>query len=178
MKIFIGGSVSEDLDEKYKKESEKIVDFILENNFDVICCADLRGIIGELYKKIKEKNKAKIILTLPKVYLKYAKGIEDKIDILTDTINERTDKSIKEADVCLFLPGGIGTTYEILSSIETKRAGEHSNKIIIVNLFGYYNDFLKMIENMCYKKFVELEDKNNYKVVESIEEAIDIIKDS
>lgn len=176
MKIFIGASVSEDIDEKYIKQGKKLVDLIVENNYDVVCCADLRGIIGNLYKRIKEKNKANIILTLPKIYLKYSKDIEDKIDILTETINERTEKSIKEADVCLFLPGGIGTTYEILSSIETKRAGEHSKEIIIVNSFGYYDDFLKMIDNMCDKRFAKVEDKDTYKVVNTVEEAIEIIK--
>ena len=53
MKIFIGGSVSENIEEKYKIEGEKLVDLIVENNFDVVCCADLRGMIGNLYKKMK-----------------------------------------------------------------------------------------------------------------------------
>ena len=149
MKIFIGGSVSENIEEKYKIEGEKLVDLIVENNFDVVCCADLRGMIGNLYKKMKEKKNSKIILTLPKIYLKY---------------------------VCLFMPGGIGTTYEILSSMETKRAGEHNNKIVIVNLFGYYNEFFKMLDEMYEKNFINESDKNMYKIVDTIEEAIDYIK--
>ena len=35
MKIFIGGSVSENIEEKYKIEGEKLVDLIVENNFAV-----------------------------------------------------------------------------------------------------------------------------------------------
>ena len=165
MKIFIGGSVSENIEEKYKIEGEKLVDLIVENNFDVVCCADL-----------KEKKNSKIILTLPKIYLKYAKDIKDEIQIVTNTINERTDESIKNSDVCLFMPGGIGTTYEILSSMETKRAGEHNNKIVIVNLFGYYNEFFKMLDEMYEKNFINESDKNMYKIVDTIEEAIDYIK--
>ncbi len=176
MKIFIGGSVSENIEEKYKIKGEKLVDLIVENNFDVVCCADLRGMIGNLYKKMKEKKNSKIILTLPKIYLKYAKDIKDEIQIVTNTINERTDESIKNSDVCLFMPGGIGTIYEILSSIETKRAGEHNNKIVIVNLFGYYNEFFKMLDEMYEKKFISESDKNMYKIVDTIEEAIDYIK--
>ena len=72
---------------------------------------------------------------------------------------QRTDKLIKNADACLFMPGGIGTTYEILSAIETKRAGEHSKEIVIVNLFGYYNEFIKMLNSMYEKKFA-----NEYKL--------------
>ena len=110
------------------------------------------------------------------IYLKYAKDIKDEIQIVTNTINERTDESIKNSDVCLFMPGGIGTTYEILSSMETKRAGEHNNKIVIVNLFGYYNEFFKMLDEMYEKNFINESDKNMYKIVDTIEEAIDYIK--
>lgn len=176
MKIFLAGSVSDDIDEKYKKEGEKLVDFIIENKFDVICCADFRGMIGTMYRKMKEFNQAKMILTVPKIYLKYTENIKEKIDIITDTINERTDASIKNADICLFMPGGIGTTYEMLSAIETKRAGEHNKEIIIVNLFGFYNDFITMIDNMNNKKFVKTEDKNVYKIINTVEDAIDYIK--
>lgn len=175
MKIFIGGSVSRNIEEKYKKEGEKLVELILQHNIDVIACADLRGMIGLLYTKMKEANKNKIYLTLPKIYLKYAKDIEDKIDILTDTINERTEESIKQADGCLFMPGGIGTTYEILSCIETKRAGEHNKKIVIVNSYGYYDDFIKMLKNMENKGFVEEKDFNVFKVVDTVEQAVEYL---
>ena len=175
MKIFIGGSVSDSIEEKYKKEGERLVDLIIDNNLDVIVCADLRGMIGLLYAKIKEKNKNKIILTLPQIYLKYAEDIKDEIDILTENINERTEKSIKEADACLFMPGGIGTTYELLSAIETKRAGEHDNKIILVNSYGFYDDFLYMINNMEQKGFVDSKDKDVFYVANTVDEAIKYI---
>lgn len=176
MKIFIGGSVSDNIDDKYIKQGDKLVEFILKNDFDILCCADLRGFIGKLYKQMKEKADKKITLTVPKVYLKYAKDIEDKIDIFTNTINERTDESIKNSDVCLFMPGGIGTIYEIMSTIETKRAGEHNNKIIIVNLYGYYDEFIKMLGKTYSENFTEEIIRQTYKIVNSIEEAIDYIK--
>lgn len=175
MKIFIGGSVSDNIEEKYKKEGEKLVDSIIKNNLDIIACADLRGMIGLLYEKIKKSNKNKIYLTLPKIYLKYAKDIEDKIDILTDTINERTEESIKQADGCLFMPGGIGTAYEILSCIETKRAGEHNKKIVMVNSYGYYNQFIEMLKNMQNQGFVEEKDFDVFKVANTVDEAIEYL---
>lgn len=176
MRIFIGGSVSDNIDEKYIEQGEKLVNLIIQNGFDVLCCADLRGFIGELYTKMKENENCKIILTIPKVYLKYAKNMEDKIDIVTDTINKRTDESIKNSEACLFMPGGIGTIYEIMSTIETKRAGEHNNKIVIVNLYGYYDEFIKMLEKIYSENFAEDIDRQVYKIVNSVEEAIDYIK--
>ena len=60
--------------------------------------------------------------------------------------------------------------------METKRAVEHNNKIVIVNLFGYYNEFFKMLVEMYEKNFINESDKNMYKIVDTIEEAIDYIK--
>lgn len=176
MRIFIGGSVSDNIDKKYIEQGEKLVNLIMQNEFEVLCCADLRGFIGELYTKMKESSNKKIILTIPKVYLKYSKNIQDKIDIVTNTINERTDESIKNSDACLFMPGGIGTIYEIMSTIETKRSGEHKNKIVIVNLYGYYDEFIKMLEKIYNENFAENKDRQVYKIVNSIEEAINYIK--
>ncbi len=176
MRIFIGGSVSENIDNKYIEEGNKLVELILENDFEVLCCADLRGFIGKLYSNMKKRTDKKIILTVPKIYKKYTTNIKEKIDIVTNTINERTDESIKNSDVCLFMPGGIGTIYEIMSTIETKRAGEHKNKIVIVNNFGYYNEFINMLEKVYKEEFAETSTKELYKIVNTVEEAINYIK--
>ena len=71
MRIFIGGSVSENIDNKYIEEGNKLVELILENDFEVLCCADLRGFIGKLYSNMKKRTDKKIILTVPKIYKKY-----------------------------------------------------------------------------------------------------------
>lgn len=176
MKIFIGGSVSDKIDEKYIKEGNKLVDLIIENRFDVICCADLRGIIGNLYKRVKKSKSQNIKLAIPKIYLQYSKDIKGKIDVITNTINQRTDECIRQADACLFMPGGIGTIYEIMSTIETKRAGEHDNKVIIINLYGYYNELIKMLEKVYSEKFASIVDSNVYKIVNSVQEAIEYLK--
>ena len=73
------------------------------------------------------------------------------------------------------MPGGIGTTYEILSCIETKRAGEHNKKIVIVNSYGYYNEFINMLKNMQKQGFVEEKDFNMFKVVDTVEEGIEYL---
>ena len=92
----------------------------------------------------------------------------------TDTINERTDYLLKNSDVCIFLPGGIGTIYEIMSSIETKRAHEHNCKIIIVNLFGYFDELIKMFDKTYKENFASIKDKNTYTIINKIEE-LDLI---
>lgn len=55
-------------------------------------------------------------------------------------------KSLISFDHIIVLPGGTGTLEELLYSNETSRAKEHSSKITIVNIDGYYNGFLQQIK--------------------------------
>ena len=174
MKIFIGASARNNIPEEYIKDGEKIAKYIVQNNDDIIICADERGIVGKIYSEAK-KNNNKIILTLPKIYEKYAININEKIDRITETINERTQISINESDICLFLPGGIGTMYEILTAIETKRAGEHNKPILILNSNGYYDKLIDMINKAEKEKFLNKEDKEVYCIADNVEHAIKYI---
>lgn len=150
---------------------------MIENKWNIICCGDLRGIFGKLYKEWK-KSKFDMKMAVPKIYLPYSKDIEKELDYISNTINERTDKLIQEADVCVFLPGGIGTIYEIMSVIETKRAGEHQKEIIIINFEGFFDNLLKMLEQIYKEKFANNKDRDNYIIVNTTEEAIEYLKNT
>lgn len=116
------------------------------------------------------------MLTVPLIYQQYTKGIEDEIDIVTKTINARTDASIEHSDILLFFPGGIGTIYELLSCIETKRAGEHKKPIIIANFYGIFDDLLQQLEKCYQQKFAELENKDTYVVGQNAQQVIQYLK--
>ena len=52
MKVFIGGSVREQIDNKYKEEAKKLADIIVKANCDVICCASKWGEVGIVYNEL------------------------------------------------------------------------------------------------------------------------------
>lgn len=82
----------------------------------------------------------------------------------------------QNADISIFLPGGIGTLYEMLSCIETKRAMEHMNKIIIVNSYGFFDNLFQMLDKIYKEKFASEENKKVYQVARNMEEAIKLIE--
>lgn len=169
--IFIAGSVRKDIPKKYIQEGKKLAKYILKTDYKVCCCADEGGIIGNIYSCLKHERE-RLFFAVPQVYMPATKNIKEKIDVITNTINERTDVLIKQANINLILPGGIGTLYELLSLIETKRAGEHNKEIIIVNTDGFFDSVLEMFEKLFKEKFAEVENKKTYNIVNNIEEAI------
>ena len=50
------------------------------------------------------------------------------------------------SNLIIFLPGGFGTIDEIFTSIESKRANEHDNDIIIVNFNNYYDSNIYILK--------------------------------
>lgn len=57
MRIFIAGSAREEIPSCYIEEAKKVIEFIWEKNFNVLCCADERSIVGEIYRKAKGTRK-------------------------------------------------------------------------------------------------------------------------
>ena len=89
---------------------------------------------------------------------------------IANTVNERKNNVIKESDVLIFIPGGIGTFDEMFASIETKRAGEHDKPIFIVNINGYYDLLLAMLEKMYAEGFASESNREVYTICNSFEE--------
>ena len=176
MRIFIGGSVREQIDEKYKNEAKKLADIIINSECDVICCASRCGEVGIVYNELVQKYPDRVHTAVPKAHLKYKDTEIKDSTVITNTINERTDYILKNSDICIFLPGGIGSIYEIMSSIETKRANEHNCKLIIVNLYGYYNDLIKMLDKIFKEDFADKKDRENYTIINNIEDIKKYIK--
>lgn len=54
--------------------------------------------------------------------------------------------AIKGCDYIIVLPGGTGTIEELLYCNETLRANEHSSKVIIVNIDGYFDGLIQQLE--------------------------------
>lgn len=171
MKIFIGGSANEDIPEKYIKEANKLGEKLLQTEHEIYCCASKVGLVGSIYNHFYKEAKDRVKSAVPKAHLHYSKNIED-IDVITDTIGQRTDYLLQNCDLAIFLPGGIGTLYEILCAIETKRAKEHSCKLIIVNMFGYFDELIAMLEKVFEEKFASENDREMYTVVNEIEELL------
>ena len=169
MNIFIGGSAREEIPQKYKKEAAKLGEKLCASEHSIYCCASNVGVIGEVYLPFIGKYPERIKSAVPKAHLCY-KDENQKIDVITNTINERTDYVLQNCDMCIFLPGGIGTIYEIMSAIETKRAHEHNSELIIVNIEGYFDEFLKMLEKVFNENFSSRQDAKVYRVVNNIDE--------
>ena len=175
-RIFIGCSSSNDIPEKYRDDCRHLLEELFKKENDLVFGASANGLMGLSYN-VALNNKREIIAICPKAYQKDLDDIEC-IEILTNNISERTDKLIELCDTLLFLPGGIGTIYELFTAIESKRNNEYDKPIIIYNCHNYYDEWLKVMDKIYEEKFSKTSDKNSYVVVDSKEKVLDIINNN
>lgn len=173
MKIFIGCSSSNDIDNKYLYECNKLLEKIIPNN-ELVFGAYNNGIMGLAYD-IAIKNSSNIIGICNEIYKDDLLNLKCNEKIITDTIANRTNILINKSDILIFLPGGIGTLAELFLAIDSKRNKESNKPIIIFNVDGFYDKLLSFMDKIYEEKFAKLIDKNAYLVTDDINKITETI---
>ena len=66
------------------------------------------------------------------------------------------------SDAFIAMPGGMGTLEELFEIITWLQLGLHKKPIGLLNVNGFYNDLLKLLETMVRKGFLSID---NYELL-------------
>ena len=95
--------------------------------------------------------------------------------IETETMHERKQLMADLSDGVIALPGGCGTMEELMEIITWKQLGLYLKPIVILNIDGFYDPLLEMLQRAIEKNFMREEHNNIWQVATSPQEAIDLI---
>lgn len=93
----------------------------------------------------------------------------------TETMHERKQLMADMSDGVIALPGGCGTMEELMEIITWKQLGLYLKPIVILNIDGFYDPLLEMLQRAIEGNFMRAEHKNIWQVATSPQEAIDLI---
>ena len=173
MKLFIGCSSSNEIDKKYLESCKSLLEELLKNN-DLVYGAYNNGVMGIAYD-IAIKNHRTIYAITTEVYKHELDDIQAEYKIVTPNIYTRSESLIKNSDIVIILPGGIGTITELISSIETMRNNEFNKPIIIYNVDGFYDEFIRFMDVVYKEKFSSVEVKKFYRIFDDQKDIIEYI---
>jgi hypothetical protein len=92
-------------------------------------------------------------------------------------MDERKSLFLKHSDAFIIAPGGIGTLDEFFEIIVLRKLQRHDKKIIVFNMFGYYDPMFEMIDFMIEEGFMKEEiDKNTFKIADTIEKVFKLLE--
>ena len=95
--------------------------------------------------------------------------------IETETMHERKQLMAELSDGVIALPGGCGTMEELLEIITWKQLGLYLKPIVILNIQGFYDPLLEMLERAIDRNFMRSEHRAIWQVATSAQEAIDLL---
>jgi len=91
---------------------------------------------------------------------------------VVDSMHTRKHMMVEKSEGFIVLPGGFGTLDETFEILTWKYLGLHDKPIVILNINGYYDPFLKMVEHMVDSGFTPFWHRSLFQVVEKPEDAI------
>jgi uncharacterized protein (TIGR00730 family) len=92
--------------------------------------------------------------------------------ITTPDMFERKRQMIDRADAFVILPGGLGTLDELLDVVTLRQLGYHDKPIILVNLGGYWDPFIALVDQIVGHKFALPGARTLYRVVDAVEQVL------
>jgi uncharacterized protein (TIGR00730 family) len=93
----------------------------------------------------------------------------------TETMHERKQLMAEMSDGVIALPGGCGTMEELLEIITWKQLGLYLKPIVILNINGFYDPLLEMLQRAIDGHFMRPEHGTIWQVATSAQEAIDLL---
>ncbi len=130
------------------------------------------GLMKELADAARNAG-ARVIGVTPKLMVDEGIG-DDVADELLITDNMRDRKAIMEqrGDAFIALPGGLGTLEEIFEIIVGRSLGCHNKPIVLLNIAGYYDPMLAMIEHGITAHFIRPKARKLFHATADIDDAL------
>lgn len=156
--VFCGSSEGNDL--AITDAAKKLGEIFAERNITLVYGAAKIGVMGTIAKSVL-KNKGKVIGVIPN-FLKKKEVVHLGLTelITTQNMHQRKMKMQEASDGFIALPGGMGTLEELFEIITWLQLGLHKKPIGLLNINGFYNDLIKMLETMVRKGFLSIDNYN------------------
>lgn len=156
--VFCGSSDGNDL--AITDAAVKLGEIFAERNITLVYGAAKIGVMGTIAKSVLDNN-GKVIGIIPN-FLKKKEVVHLGLTelITTQNMHERKLKMHEQSDGFIALPGGMGTLEELFEIITWLQLGLHQKPIGLLNINGFYNDLIKMLETMVRKGFLSMDNYN------------------
>lgn len=172
-RVCVFGASRECIPEESKSFAHELGILLAENSYGLVFGAGAAGLMGACARGVYSRG-GEIIGVIPEKLNKPGIYFENCTQrIVTETMHER--KALMEKLSCAFiaLPGGFGTIEELAEVLTLKQLGYHNHPIIIVNLLGYYDNFLNQLKRCVADGYMYDVFLNSFTVANTPEQVID-----
>jgi uncharacterized protein (TIGR00730 family) len=169
---------SSQVKQSYFEATARLAKIFANEKLSIVYGGGSMGLMGQLADSTLE-NGSMITGVIPRFMCEVEWNHTNLTELLlVETMHERKEKMAMMADAVVALPGGCGTLEELLEVITWKRLGIFTKPIVIVNLEGYFDDLIKMLDKAVDENFMRPEHRKMWEVVNSPEDVLSAIRNS
>ena len=169
-------SSSSRLDPPFMDAARELGRALAANGWRLVYGGNDVGMMGVLAAAARGAG-GKVVGVTPQLFMD--KGVADRAcDELhvTACMRERKATMEKHGDAFVALPGGLGTFEEFFEIVCGKQLAYHDKPIVLLNVAGYYDPLLKMIEHGLALNFIRPRAPQLYFVATTVADAIDHLR--
>lgn len=170
MRVCVFCSSKLNFDKSFIEESHRFAEWLALGNHSLVYGGATVGLMGLLADGVLSAG-GQVVGILPRNMFA-AEVPHRKIQTLLEVedLMERKKEMIKRSDVFVILPGGVGTLDELLEVLTWKTVGAIQHPIVVLNLNGFWNSFLAMMNDLKEKQVLDDHVLESYQVVSSYDE--------
>ncbi len=175
MNICVYGAASNEIDAAYLEQGQELGRLIGAGGHRLVFGGGQTGMMGAVARGVKETG-GRILGVAPKFFDKPGVLYEGCDEfVFTETMRERKAKMEEESDAFVMSPGGLGTWEEFFEMITLRQLARHQKPIIILNINGYYDPLIALMEHAIKGKFLEEKAREYYLVAKTAKEVMQLI---
>jgi len=174
-KIGIFCSSSNNLDESYYREAERLGRWMGEHGKTLVYGGANCGLMESLAKSVHESG-GHVLGVVPQILIDRNR-VSTYIDetILTRDLNDRKQKLIEESDIILALPGSVGTLDEVFTVMAANTIGIHDKRVVFWSINDFWNGLFILFDQLLTTGVVNKPFEQMLVKAHSLEEVISII---
>lgn len=172
MKITVYSASSGQVPEVYLQAARSLGRELARNGHTLINGAGRTGLMGATAEACMEAG-GRTVGVIPRFMVEqgwHHKGLSEMI--VTEDMHRRKETMASLSDACIALPGGVGTMEELLEIITWKQLGLYLKPIIVLNVQGYFNPLLEMLNRAADERFMREQHRDIWRVATDAAEAI------
>ena len=173
--VCVYSASSTTIDASYFQSAQELVHLLARQHINVINGAGCLGLMCQLSDAALEAG-GTVTGIIPHFMVEqgwHHRGLTRLIE--TETMHERKQLMAELSDGIIALPGGCGTMEELLEVITWKQLGLYLNPIVILNINGFYDPLLQMLDQAIEQHFMRPEHGKIWQVATTVEEAVDLL---
>lgn len=158
----------------YFKAAERLGYLLAEKGINLIDGAGKVGLMGCLNNTVLAAG-GTVTGVIPRFMVErgwHHSGLTQLVE--TETMHERKSLMARMSDAVIALPGGCGTMEELLEVITWKQLGLYLKPIVVLNIQGFYNPLIEMLEKAIGQQFMCREHESLWQVAFTPEEAVEL----